>query len=99
MAIPGKNSDLIAGLSERSSALFGSGYIVASIVRRQNDGCPLNQGQSVGSIFESVTTRLGENAVIETLCANSFANVLGNISKFMISHALKSYSLNSIFQK
>ena len=88
-----QRADLIEGLKLRSEQIFGSGYIVASLVRRQNDGCALNQGQSVGSVFESVTSRLGENAVIETLCANSFTNILGNVSKFMISHAQKSYSL------
>ena len=89
----GKNSDLISGLKLQSEALFGSGYMVASIVRRQNDGCPLNSGQTVGTIFETITSHLPNNAVIESLCANSFASVLSNVSKFMVHHALKSYSL------
>lgn len=88
-----QRADLIEGLQVRSEQLFGSGYIVASIVRRTNDGCPLNQGQSVGAVFEALTSRLGQNAVIESLCASSFSNVLGNVSQFMIQQAQKSYSL------
>lgn len=89
----GKNTDLISGIQDQAENLFKSGYIVASIVRRQNDGCPLNAGQSVGSIFESLTSKLSNNAVIESLCASSFANALSSVSKFVIQSSQKSYSL------
>jgi hypothetical protein len=89
----GRNTDLISGIQDQSEKLFKSGYIIASIVRRPNDGCPLNAGQSVGSMFESLTAKLSNNAVIESLCASSFETTLSSVSKFMVQSAQKSYSL------
>lgn len=97
-SVPGQNKDLLSGLQERAETLFGSGYVVASLVRRLNDSCSLQAGQSVGAIFETLTQKLGTNGVIESLCASSFSTVLTKVSNFVVSQSKKSYQLKVLEQ-
>ena len=83
--------DLRAALINKSHELFGTGFIFASIVRRNGETCALQSGQSYGSKYEQLTTNLNSNAVIETMCATSFSNVLTNVSTFIQNVANRSY--------
>lgn len=83
--------DLRAALINKSHELFGTGFIFASIVRRNGETCSLQSGQSYGTKYEQLTTNLNSNAVIETMCASSFATVLTNVSTFIQNVANRSY--------
>lgn len=90
---PGQNKDLLGGLQERAENLFGSGYMIASLVRRPNDPCSLKAGQSIGTLFETLTQKLGDNGIIESLCASSFSNILSKAANFVVNQSKKSYQL------
>ncbi len=83
--------DLRAALVNKSHELFGTGFIFASIVRRNGETCSLQTGQSYGTKYQQLTTNLNSNAVIETMCAPSFTTVLGNVSTFIQNVANRSY--------
>ena len=83
--------DLRAALVNKSHELFGTGFIFASIVRRNGETCALQTGQSYGTKYEQLTTNLNSNAVIETMCATSFSTVLANVSSFIQNVANRSY--------
>jgi hypothetical protein len=83
--------DLRAAIINKSHELFGTGFVFASIIRRNGETCALQTGQSYGSKYEQLTTNLNSNAVIETMCASSFSTVLTNVSTFIQNVANRSY--------
>lgn len=83
--------DLKAALINKTSELFGTGFIVASIIRKNNESCALQTGQSYGTKYEQLTSQLGENGTVETMCASNFTNVLTKVSQFIANVANNSY--------
>lgn len=83
--------DLKIALINKSNSLFGSGFIFASIIRKQGESCALQSGQSYGAKYEQLTSQLAQNAISESMCASSFSNVLSSVSNFMTTQAQKSY--------
>lgn len=83
--------DLSSALVNKSNELFGSGFIVASLIRKNGESCALQSGQSYGTKYLQLSDRLGDQAVTESLCASSFSNVLNKVSQFIKAESLKSY--------
>jgi hypothetical protein len=90
-AVSNDAQDLRAALINKSHELFGTGFIFASIIRRNGETCALQAGQSYGTKYEQLTTNLNSNAVVESMCAASFSTVLGNVSTFIQNIANRSY--------
>ena len=88
--------DLRAALINRSNELFGTGFIFASIVRRNGEACALQAGQSYGVKYETLTQNLGSNGVIESMCAANFSNILSNVSSFIRNVANRSYVVSEM---
>ena len=88
--------DLRAALINRSNELFGTGFIFASIVRRNGESCALQAGQSYGVKYETLTQNLGSNGVIESMCAANFSNILSNVSSFIRNVANRSYVVSEM---
>lgn len=88
--------DLKIALINKSNDLFGSGFIFASIIRKQGEGCALQSGQSYGAKYEQLTSQLAQNAISESLCASSFSTVLSSVSNFMTTQAEKSYVVSEM---
>lgn len=88
--------DLRAALINRSNELFGTGFIFASIVRRNGESCALQAGQSYGAKYETLTQNLGSNGVIESMCASNFSTVLSNVSNFIRNVANRSYVVSEM---
>lgn len=88
--------DLRTALIDKSNALFGSGYIVASIIRKNNESCALQPGQSYGTKYEGLSSQIPNNSIVESLCASNFSSVLSKVSNFIVNSASKSYSVNDI---
>jgi hypothetical protein len=89
--VANQTQDLRAALINKSNELFGTGFIFASIFRRNGESCALQSGQSYGAQYEQLTSNLGSNAVAESLCATSFSNILSNVSTFITNVANRSY--------
>lgn len=85
------SQDLMMGLVNKSNELFGTGYIVASIIRKQGESCALQSGQSYGTKYIQLSDRLGSRGVTESLCASSFTSVLSQVSQFIKTESTKSY--------
>ncbi len=85
------SQDLMMGLVNKSNELFGTGYIVASIIRKQGESCALQSGQSYGTKYIQLSDRLGNRGVTESLCAASFTSVLSQVSQFIKNESTKSY--------
>ncbi len=83
--------DLRSALINKSNALFGTGFIFASIIRRNGETCALQSGQSFGTKYEQLSANLSSNSVVETMCASSFSNILANVSTFIKNVANRSY--------
>lgn len=83
--------DLHTAFLNKTSELFGQGFFVASIIRKQNESCSLQTGQSYGLKYLDLTDKLGQNAITESLCASNFSTVLNQISQFIIDVATNSY--------
>jgi hypothetical protein len=90
-AVASDAQDLRSALVNKSHELFGTGFIFASIIRRNGETCSLQTGQSYGAKYEQLTTNLNSNAVIETMCATNFSTVLANVSTFIQNTANRSY--------
>lgn len=85
--------DLRSALINKSNELFGTGFIFASIIRRNGETCALQSGQSYGTKYEQLTANLSSNSVIESMCATSFSNILTNVSTFIKNVANRSYAV------
>jgi hypothetical protein len=83
--------DLESALINKSNELFGSGFIYASIIRKSNESCALQAGQSYGVKYENLANHLPNNSVVESLCATNFSTVLSQVSQFIVSSASNSY--------
>ncbi len=83
--------DLEGALVSKSNELFGSGFIHAHIIRKSNDQCALQTGQSYGVKYEQLASRLPQNSVVESLCENDFSQVLSQVSQFIITQVDNSY--------
>ena len=87
------SQDLMTGLVNKSNELFGTGYIMASIVHKSGESCSLQSGQSYGVKYQQLSDRLGTRGVTESLCANSFTSVLSQVSQFIKTESAKSYTV------
>lgn len=83
--------DLEGALINKSNELFGTGFIYANIIRKSNESCALEAGQSYGRKYENLANHLPKNSVVESLCANDFTTVLSQVSQFIVSSAGNSY--------
>jgi hypothetical protein len=83
--------DLEGALINKSNELFGSGFIYANIIRKSNESCALQSGQSYGVKYENLAHHLPNNSVVESLCATDFTSVLSQVSQFIVTSASNSY--------
>ena len=83
--------DLTSALINKSGELFGTGFIMAHIIRKSNESCALLPGQSYGVKYEKLATQLPQNSVVESLCSADFTNVLSQVSQFIVFSANNSY--------
>jgi hypothetical protein len=83
--------DLRNALITKSQELFGSGFIYANIIRKSNESCDLQSGQSYGQKYENLALQLPQNSMVESMCATNFSNVLNQVSQFIVTSANNSY--------
>jgi hypothetical protein len=88
--------DLESALINKSNELFGSGFIYASIIRKNNESCALQAGQSYGTKYEALSSHLPHNSVVESMCANNFSGVLSQVSQFIVTSASHSYVVTGL---
>ena len=83
--------DLTGALINKSGQLFGTGFIMANIIRKSNESCALQSGQSYGVKYENLARQLPQNSVVESLCAEDFTKILSQVSQFIVTSANNSY--------
>lgn len=83
--------DIKNAIITRSNSLFGSGFIIAPIIRKSGESCALQAGQSYGVKYQDLAFKLPKNSVTESLCASDFSNVLSQVSQFISNTAATSY--------
>ncbi|MBC7753528.1 MAG: hypothetical protein H7Z71_04770 [Moraxellaceae bacterium] len=88
--------DLTGALINKSGELFGTGFIMAHIIRKSNESCALQSGQAYGVKYENLALQLPGNSVVESLCAVDFTNVLSQVSQFIVTSANNSYVVSGL---
>lgn len=83
--------DLKNAIVTKSKDLFGSGFIIGSIIRKSNESCDLQTAQSYGVKYEELAASLPNNSVTESMCASNFSSVLSQVSQFIVDTANQSY--------